>query len=219
MFNFAEILSILIGALLSLVFLDGLRRAFRKSNDILRVDLPASIPSENHEVEDSSLSEGFDTPSSPPSSNDNDLDNLNGIYELNSRTNLLVIKLSSNNPIFSYKSLSESFEDYSFSFEEKGFFTFRDFNESILFYLVNGRKPGSFLENINSTDIALVLDPRNSSNPVKGFELLWTLTKLLSKRFGSNILDDNRNSLTKQMVEHMKYEAQEHQRLQIASSG
>ena len=84
---------------------------------------------------------------------------------------------------------------------------------------VNGRKPGSFLENINSTDIALVLDPKTSSNPVKGFELLWTLTKLLSKRFGSNILDDNRNSLTKQMVEHMKYEAQEHQRLQIASSG
>ena len=79
MFNFAEILSILIGALLSLVFLDGLRRAFRKSKDILRVDLPPSIPSENYEVEDSSLSEGFDTPSSPPSSNDNDLDNLNGI--------------------------------------------------------------------------------------------------------------------------------------------
>ena len=48
MLNLAEILTILIGCLLALVFIDGIRRAIRIRNSKLKVDL---IPSEKIDLD------------------------------------------------------------------------------------------------------------------------------------------------------------------------
>ena len=53
MFNLAEILTLLIGCLLALVFIDGIRRALRIRRSKLKVDLinPSSEDSEDFEKE------------------------------------------------------------------------------------------------------------------------------------------------------------------------
>ena len=53
MFNLAEILTLLIGCLLALVFIDGIRRALRIKRSKLKVDLinPSSEESEDFEEE------------------------------------------------------------------------------------------------------------------------------------------------------------------------
>ena len=54
MFNLPEILTILIGALLALVFIDGIRRALRIKNSSLKVDLidPEDLQDTNKDFEE-----------------------------------------------------------------------------------------------------------------------------------------------------------------------
>ena len=102
-------------------------------------------------------------------------------------------------------------------FEDKGFFTFRDSTEEILFSLINAKKPGNFLEEKTSSDIALVLDPSKTPKVVESFDLMFSVAKSLSEDFSCSLLDENRNLLTKQMLEHMRDESQEFQRQRLAN--
>ena len=52
MFNLAEILTLLIGCLLALVFIDGIRRALRIRKSKLKVDLINPTPDQNTDFEE-----------------------------------------------------------------------------------------------------------------------------------------------------------------------
>ena len=52
MFNLAEILTLLIGCLLALVFIDGIRRALRFRKSKLKVDLINPTPDQNPDFEE-----------------------------------------------------------------------------------------------------------------------------------------------------------------------
>ena len=52
MFNLAEILTLLIGCLLALVFIDGIRRALRIRKSKLKVDLINPTPDQNIDFEE-----------------------------------------------------------------------------------------------------------------------------------------------------------------------
>ena len=71
---------------------------------------------------------------------------------------------------FSKKSISEALGKFDFVYEEKGLFTLLDAKGNISFSLLNGKKPGTFLEDTTSDDVALVLDPVNLSSPLESFE-------------------------------------------------
>ena len=88
-----------------------------------------------------------------------------------------------------------------------------------MFQYIKCKTPGIFSESISSNDIALVLDPIDLSNPVEAFELFVEVSQSLQESFQCNILDEDRNFMTKRMIEHMKHQFHEHQRQFLASAG
>ena len=212
MLNLAEILTIIIGLLLALVFVDGIRRSIKTRKNKLKVDLVQPSAPEAGELED--ISE-------PTIEEDEFLDDLEESVEdipILKGHSLIIFNLSSkDNETFSSITLSKSLSSYSFLFEDKGFFTFRDNTEEILFSIINAKKPGNFLEEKTSSDIALVLDPSKTPKVVESFDLMFSVAKSLSEDFSCSLLDENRNLLTKQMLEHMRDESQEFQRQRLAN--
>ena len=100
----------------------------------------------------------------------------------------------------------------------KGFFTFRDIEDQILFSLINAKNPGTFLDEVVSSDIALILDPSKSGKVVESFDFMYRVAEHLSQIFTCSLLDDNRNLLTKQMLEHLRNRAQEYQRQHLSNA-
>ena len=212
MLNLAEILTIIIGLLLALVFVDGIRRSIKTRKNKLKVDLvqpSAPKPGELEDIPDPTIDKA------------EFLDELEESVEdipiLKGHSLIIFNLCSKDNEIFSYTALSKSLSSYSFLFEDKGFFTFRDNTEEILFSIINAKKPGNFLEEKTSSDIALVLDPSKTPKVVESFDLMFSVAKSLSEDFSCSLLDENRNLLTKQMLEHMRDESQEFQRQRLAN--
>ena len=212
MLNLAEILTVIIGLLLALVFVDGIRRSVKTRKNKLKVDLVQPSVPETEELEDIP---------GPTIDETEFLDELEDSVEdipILKGHSLIIFNLSSkDNETFSSITLSKSLSSYSFLFEDKGFFTFRDNTEEILFSLINAKKPGNFLEEKTSSDIALVLDPSKTPKVVESFDLMFSVAKSLSEDFSCSLLDENRNLLTKQMLDHMRDESQEFQRQRLAN--
>ena len=213
MFNLAEILTLLIGCLLALVFIDGVRRAIRIRKSKLKVDL---IDTEHQTTID--FEEEWQAYEKYEEQPENEL--LPKEEEDTAPvSNLNIIHLHDDSgPVFSESSLSQALVFYNFHYEEKGFFTILDSENSPSFNILNGKNPGSFSDSINTNDIALVLDPNNLSNPIEAFELFVEVSQSLQETFQCNILDEDRNFMTKQMIEHMKYQFHEQQRQFLASA-
>tara|TARA_X000000368_G_scaffold215652_1_gene170279 strand:- start:2039 stop:2680 length:642 start_codon:yes stop_codon:yes gene_type:complete len=212
MFNLAEILTLLIGCLLALVFIDGVRRAFRIRRSKLKVDLidTTSESNLNFEEEWQGYEEHEETLSSEKSEEE---------LDITPKVSLNIIHLNDDSgEVFSESTLSQALVFYNYTFEEKGFFTILDSDNAPSFSILNGKNPGFFSESITSNDIALVLDPNNLSNPVEAFELFVEVSESLQETFQCNILDEDRNFMTKQMIEHMKHQFHEHQRQFLASA-
>ena len=212
MLNLAEILTIIIGLLLALVFVDGIRRSIKTRKNKLKVDLVQPSTPKPGELEDIP---------DPTIDKAEFLDELEESVEdipiLKGHSLIIFNLCSKDNETFSYTALSKSLSSYSFLFEDKGFFTFRDNTEEILFSIINAKKPGNFLEEKTSSDIALVLDPSKTPKVVESFDLMFSVAKSLSEDFSCSLLDENRNLLTKQMLEHMRDESQEFQRQRLAN--
>jgi|TARA_B110000438_G_C15796396_1_gene643055 FtsZ-interacting cell division protein ZipA len=219
MFNLAEILTLLIGCLLALVFIDGIRRALRIRQSKLKVDLINTSTDSSSELDfEEEWHQGFEEK--------NDTEELipeaeNEVIEpdITPLINLNIIHLNDDqHSEFTETSLSQALVFYNFVFEDKGFFTILDSDSSPAFSILNGKNPGIFSEGISSNDIALVLDPKNLANPIEAFELFVEVSQSLQETFQCNILDEDRNFMTKQMIEHMKHEFHEHQRQFLASA-
>ena len=212
MLNLAEILTVIIGLLLALVFVDGIRRSVKTRKNKLKVDLVQPSVPETEELEDIP---------GPTIDETEFLDELEDSVEdipILKGHSLIIFNLSSkDNETFSSITLSKSLSSYSFLFEDKGFFTFRDNTEEILFSLINAKKPGNFLEEKTSSDIALVLDPSKAPKVVESFDLMFSVAKSLSEDFSCSLLDESRNLLTKQMLDHMRGDSQEFQRQRLAN--
>ena len=214
MFNLAEILTLLIGCLLALVFIDGIRRAIRIRRSKLKVDLIDTSIQNSLDFEEEW--QGYEEQEHKEVSSDEKLDEELDISHVAS---LNIIHLNDEEQVFSESSISQALVFYNFRFEEKGFFTILDSDNSPTFSIINGKKPGIFNDNNTSNDIALVLDPSDLSNQMEAFELFVEVSQSLQETFQCRLLDEDRNLMTKQMIEHMKYEFHEHRRQFLASAG
>ena len=77
---------------------------------------------------------------------------------------------------------------------------------------MNGLNPGKFIpeENLIETPIlTLIYSLKSKTNSVSAFSKMIEITQLLSENFDSEILDSDRNILTKQMVDHYSQIAEE----------
>ena len=214
MFNLAEILTLLIGCLLALVFIDGIRRAVRIRRSKLKVELMDNSVQSSLDFEEEW--QAFDDKEESLSSQDKEIEEET---EFPPALNLNIIHLHDDaNLIFSETSLSQALVFFNFRIEEKGFFSILDHENNPAFSIINGKNPGSFNDNISSDDIALVLDSTGHTNPVEAFELFIEVSQSLQDTFQCKILDEDRNLMTNQMIEHMKYQFHEHQRQFLASA-
>lgn len=214
MFNLAEILTLLIGCLLALVFIDGIRRAVRIRRSKLKVELMDNSVQSSLDFEEEW--QAFDDKEESLSSQDKEIEEET---EFPPALNLNIIHLHDDaNLIFSETSLSQALVFFNFRIEEKGFFSILDHENNLAFSIINGKNPGTFNDNISSDDIALVLDSTGHTNPVEAFELFIEVSQSLQDTFQCKILDEDRNLMTNQMIEHMKYQFHEHQRQFLASA-
>ena len=223
MFNLAELLTLIIGSLVALVFIDGIRRSLRNRASFLKVDLIDSSELMNKDFEKEWLGEYDEENNSEnllekviaePS---DEIEEIDLPYNFYPSHQLLIINQSSKeSDIFSYESIASILDDHPFVFDERGYFILLDQDNSPLFSILNGKNPGTFLNSISSSDVAFVFDPNSVLNPVEVFGDMYEIAQIISKSFGSDLLDENRNILTKQMLEHMRQEAQEFQRQKLA---
>ena len=216
MFNLPEILTIVIGALLALVFIDGIRRAIRIRRSSLKVDLMDVEEYVSKDFEEEWM-QGFSDEPSEKQFEDKEEEISVDIKPSNS---LLILHLSSRKKDqFSRDSITEVINEFNFVYEEKGLFTILDEKGNIAFNVLNGKNPGTFLADNASDDLALVLDPVNLSNPLESFNLLIDVSQSLKENFECEVLDEDRNLLTKQMIEHMRQQVLEYKRQFLASAG
>jgi len=216
MLNLPEILTIVIGALLALVFIDGVRRAIRIKRSSLRVDLIDVDEYASKDFEEEWMQGFSDEPSEEESE-----DKEEGVsVDINTSSSLLILHLDSQKKDqFTKGSVAEALNELNFVYEEKGLFTILDVNGNIAFSVLNGKNPGTFLEDNTSNDLALVLDPINLSSPLESFDLLIEVSHSLKERFECEVLDEDRNLLTKQMIEHMRQQILEYRRQFLTSTG
>jgi len=222
MFNLAEILTLIIGLLLALVFIDGIRRSLRSRASALKVDLINSAETGRSDFEQEWL-DGYDEKDnfaiSEEASNEilEEFEEIDITHSSSLVRRLLIINLSSGKDnIFSYDSIPSMLRDYPFSFDERGYFSVTDGDDHLLFNILNGKNPGTFLEGTSTSDIAFVFDPLNVLSPVEVFDLMYEISQTISESLNADLLDENRNVLTKQMLVHMRQEAQEFQRQKLA---
>ena len=210
MLNLAEILTILIGCLLALVFIDGIRRAIRIRKSKLKVDL---ISSEKIDLDFEEEWKGYEVQSEVIT----DEEELGESYISPSSTLNIIHLHDQSQQLFSESTLSQALVFYNFIYEENGIFSILDSDNNLSFKILNGKNPGTFL-NASTNDIALVLDSKNQTNPLEAFDLFIEVSMSLQESFQCNLLDEDRNLMTKQMIEHMKNEFHENQRQFLASA-
>jgi len=216
MFNLPEILTIIIGVLLALVFIDGIRRAIRIKRSSLKVDL---IDVDNYISKDfeEEWMQGFSD--EVPKENIK-IENEESPLDIKPSSSLLILHLQAQKKDQFFKDrIEEALRGFNYVYDEKGLFTLLDSKGNIAFSLINGKKPGTFLDNTASDNLALVLDPTNLSNSLESFDLLIEISQFLRTYYECEILDEDRNLLTKQMIEHMRQQVLEYKRQFLASTG
>ena len=200
--NLREILVLLISFFLAVTIILTFRKItnYRKSPN--RKSQKSSVANGNEvkvELEDFSEEDFIDDdmpPEPEPSS-----DNL--IY--------LHIESDQNNSI-QYKDLLSYFDNNDINLADEGGWLKIYLDDLNNFSLVNGLKPGKFLpeEGIDSTSIiTMILITDEQNNCVEAFQGMAEMSYKLAAYLSANVLDSDRNKLTKQMYDHYMQQAEE----------
>ena len=217
----SEILTLLIGFLLSLVIVDGIRRLIKRRKNNLKFASAFVELEKDKQIE--GLVESVERESEDNVNLDIDLTEVTSEQEVKNRklTNglllIIYIKTQSKDPL-SLALIKNELETKGMSYNQKGFFYFNNLNqEQVNFSLLNGINPGIFNDETRTSLVSLVLDTQNNNNPVEALEKMLELANWFSKSFNADLLDESRNMLTKQMIDHMRQKAQEDQRQYLTS--
>tara|TARA_B100000902_G_C27154564_1_gene835476 strand:- start:304 stop:912 length:609 start_codon:yes stop_codon:yes gene_type:complete len=94
-----------------------------------------------------------------------------------------------------------------------GFFSYRDQHGKEVFRIASGINPGILESDVKTHVLLLALDLNQASDPVKAFEIMLDVASSISQKIYASICDASRAPLSKQMIEHLKFKAQEVGRL------
>lgn len=111
-----------------------------------------------------------------------------------------------------YKDLLNYFDSNDINLADEGGWLKIYLDNSNNFSLVNGLKPGKFLleEGIDSTSIiTMILIADEQNNCVEAFQNMAEMSYKLAAYLSANVLDSDRNKLTKQMYDHYMQQAEE----------
>ena len=200
--NLREILVLLISFFLAVTIILTFRKIINYRNNSTRKSKQSSISNDEEvKVELENFSEedyiDDDIPPEPELSSD-DL-----IY--------LHIESDQSNSI-QYKDLLNYFDSNDINLADEGGWLKIYLDNSNNFSLVNGLKPGKFLpeEGIDSTSIiTMILIANEQNNCVEAFQNMAEMSYKLAAYLSANVLDSDRNKLTKQMYDHYVQQAEE----------
>ena len=199
--NLREILVLLISFFLAVTIILTFRKIINYRKNPPKKSKQSSISDDEVKVElESFLEENYldnDIPPEPKSSSD-DL-----IY--------LHIESDKSNSI-QYKDLLNYFDSNDINLADEGGWLKIYLDNSNNFSLVNGLKPGKFLpeEGIDSTSIiTMILIADEQNNCVEAFQNMAEISYKLAAYWSANVLDSDRNKLTKQMYDHYMQQAEE----------
>ena len=94
-----------------------------------------------------------------------------------------------------------------------GFFSYRDQHGKEVFRIASGINPGILESDVKTHVLLLALDLNQASDPLKAFEIMLDVASSISQKIYASICDASRSPLSKQMIEHLKFKAQEVGRL------
>lgn len=94
-----------------------------------------------------------------------------------------------------------------------GFFSYRDQHGKEIFRIASGINPGILESDVKTHVLLLALDLNQASDPLKAFEIMLDVASSISQKIYASICDASRAPLSKQMIEHLKFKAQEVARL------
>ena len=130
-----------------------------------------------------------------------------------SSDNLIYLHIESDqNNTIQYKDLLSYFDNNDINLADEGGWLKIYLDDLNNFSLVNGLKPGKFLpeEGIDSTSIiTMILITDEQNNCVEAFQGMAEMSYKLAAYLSANVLDSDRNKLTKQMYDHYMQQAEE----------
>ena len=94
-----------------------------------------------------------------------------------------------------------------------GFFSYRDQHGKEVFRIASGINPGILESDVKTHVLLLALDLNQASDPLKAFEIMLDVASSISQKIYASICDASRAPLSKQMIEHLNFKAQEVGRL------
>ena len=94
-----------------------------------------------------------------------------------------------------------------------GFFSHRDIHGKEIFRIASGIHPGLLESEVKTHVLLLALDLNQVNEPLRAFEKMLDSASSISEKLYASICDASRAPLSKQMIEHLKFKAQEVGRL------
>ena len=153
---------------------------------------------------------------------DNDLEKLSENGDLDSsqegeiedtQSEMLTLHLeNSEESKFSYDAIKKFLGSNKIEYNDEGGWFKILIEENDSFLLINGLNPGKFIPEdglLETQVMTLVYSFKPKANSVSAFSKMIDIAQLMAENFQSEILDSDRNNLTKQMVDHYSQIAEE----------
>ena len=214
MMIFSEILVLFLALVISVTLVLMLRKLFfgretkikidKKVNSRELFESATSKSSEGEFVEEGNL----DEPSKQDILNPSQQEEIE-----NTHSDMITLHLQNTEESkFSYDAIKKFLSSNNIEHSDEGGWFKIAIEEDDSFLLVNGLNPGKFIPEdglIETPIMTLIYSFKSKANSVSGFSKMIEITQFMAESFASEILDSDRNSLTKQMVDHYSEAAEE----------
>ena len=211
---FSEILVLFLALVIAITLVLMLRKLFFGRKSKIQIDKKVNsrelfepVGSENSERE------VFQDNDLEKLSENGDLDSSQEGEIENTQSEMLTLHLeNSEESKFSYDAIKKFLGSNKIEYNDEGGWFKILIEENNSFLLINGLNPGKFIPEdglLETQVMTLVYSFKPKANSVSAFSKMIDIAQLMAENFQSEILDSDRNNLTKQMVDHYSQIAEE----------
>ena len=211
---FSEILVLFLALVIAITLVLMLRKLFFGRKSKIQIDKKVNsrelfepVGSENSERE------VFQDNDLEKLSENGDLDSSQEGEIENTQSEMLTLHLeNSEDSKFSYDAIKKFLGSNKIEYNDEGGWFKILIEENDSFLLINGLNPGKFIPEdglLETQVMTLVYSFKPKTNSVSAFSKMIDIAQLMAENFQSEILDSDRNNLTKQMVDHYSQIAEE----------
>ena len=211
---FSEILVLFLALVIAITLVLMLRKLFFGRKSKIQIDKKVNSRELFEPVEsENSEREVFQDNDLEKLSENGDLDSSQEGEIENTQSEMLTLHLeNSEESKFSYDAIKKFLGSNKIEYNDEGGWFKILIEENDSFLLINGLNPGKFIPEdglLETQVMTLVYSFKPKANSVSAFSKMIDIAQLMAENFQSEILDSDRNNLTKQMVDHYSQIAEE----------